>query len=297
MTRDNTFSWNHSIPTNFNFKNINALIIGGTGGLGRAISTQLIDAGANVTVIGQTMRDTESDSLKFVKADLSSMKNAKEVAKTLNDNGQVKEFTHVIFTNGIFSSRTRQETAEGIERDMAISYLSRYAMLNDIKGNLTKSFNTGTADLKPRVFIMAYPGTNQLGNPDDMNAEPSTYSFLNAHMNTVAANEALVLKVAKDSDNFNIYGLNPGLVKTGIRSNLYGQGFFARQLENFMSFFQQTPEVYASKMIPLFVAPDIEDRDGGMFDNKGEAILASKDLDVEKFWEGSAKLLEKALGK
>lgn len=299
MTRDNTLVWDHAIPQNLDFKTINALVVGGTGGLGRCITAELVNAGANVTVVGQTMRDEESDSLKFIKADLSSMKNAQQVAKTLNDNGTTATFTHVIFTNGIFSSRTRQETEEGIERDMAISYLSRYTMLNEMKDNITKHFNTGDKDLKPRVFVMAFPGTNQIGNPSDLNAEPSKYSFFQAHMNTVAANEAIVLKLAKDSKDFSIYGLNPGMVKTNIRSNLTGTGFFARQLENVMSFFQQTPEVYASKMLPLLVTPVIEDRDGGMFDNKGEAILASPDLgpNVEKFWEASDSLLKKALSK
>ncbi|GMM58477.1 putative short-chain dehydrogenase/reductase [Maudiozyma humilis] len=299
MARDNSLVWDHSIPQNLDFKTINALVVGGTGGLGRSITAELLKAGANVTVIGQTMRDEESDSLKFIKADLSSMKNAEEVAKALNDKQMTKTFTHVIFTNGIFASRARQETEEGIERDMAISYLSRYAMLNEIMDNITKHFSAGTKDMKPRVFIMAYPGTNQLGNPDDMNAEPSQYSFFQAHMNTVAANEAMVLKLAKDSKDFNIYGLNPGMVKTSIRSNLTGTGFFARLMENMMSCFQQTPEVYASKMLPLLVTPAIEDRDGTMFNNKGDAILPSEGLGqkVEDFWKASDSLLQKALSK
>lgn len=299
MGRDNSVTWNRVIPSSFNYSAVNALVVGGTGGLGRSISQDLLGKGAKVTVVGTTLRDEESENFRFIKTDLSLVKNCEEVVQKLIENDSVKDFTHIIFTTGIIASRTREETSEGLERDMAISYLSRYIILKGIGSQISKSFTVGGKTLKPRVFVMGYPGKGYLGNPDDMNADPAKYSFMAAHLNTVAANESLVLHYAKQSNSFNIYGLNPFLVRTNIRSNLIGTGFFSRQLENLINFFQQTPAQYASNLVPLFVTPDIENNNGTLFDNKINAMTSSKGIDanVEKFWNKSAELVEIAHSK
>lgn len=294
MARDDSIQWNPEKVKNFNFNTIKVLMVGGTGGLGRAIATNLHEKGADVTVVGQSFRDKEDSKLHFIKADLSLVKNCEKVASDLNKDGSTNQFTHFIFTTGIFASKNREVTGDGIERDMAISYLSRYTIMKGLEPHISKSFKVNGIEAKPRVFIMGFPGNNQSGNPDDMNAEPDNYGFIAAHMNTVAANEALVLHYAKETKPFNIFGLNPGLLKTNIRSNLTGTGFLARTMENVLAFFSQTPEGYASKVVPLLVTPDIENNAGAMFDNKANGLLKSTNIDdrVEKFWENSAKLTE-----
>lgn len=57
----------------------------------------------------------------------------------------------VIFTTGIFAARKRQETTEGIERDMAISYLSRLVIVREIAPYLDK--NRPGAGMKQRSTI------------------------------------------------------------------------------------------------------------------------------------------------
>jgi hypothetical protein len=63
---------------------------------------------------------------------------------------------------------------------------------------------------------MAAPGTGALGNPDDLNAEQK-YGTLSVHLNTVAANEALILAGGDRLPGPDYFGLNPGLIKTDIR--------------------------------------------------------------------------------
>ena len=76
--------------------------------------------------------------------------------------------------------------------------------------------------MKPRVFIMGYPGTGQAGTLDDLNAEKS-YRAMPVHMNTVAGNEMLVLDAPTRYPNATFFGLNPGLIKTNIRDNFLGK--------------------------------------------------------------------------
>jgi NAD(P)-dependent dehydrogenase (short-subunit alcohol dehydrogenase family) len=100
-------------------------VIGGTNGLGRAIAQQALARGAEVTVVGRTFRDDSAAGLKFVAADLSSMSEAVSVGREL----PAESFDVVLFTTGIIAAKTREETTEHVERDVAISYLSRLAVL------------------------------------------------------------------------------------------------------------------------------------------------------------------------
>jgi hypothetical protein len=92
----------------------------------------------------------------------------------------------------------------------------------------------------------------------------------------VAGNEVLVLDAVRRYPNASFFGLNPGFVNTNIRSNLFGtNAFLLKLIELLLRPFTITPETYAERMVPLFVAPELEGRSGLMFNNKAEAIRAS----------------------
>lgn len=112
---------------------------------------------------------------------------------------------------------------------MAVSHLSRLAIGHEIGERLGKSRPENA--MKPRVFIMGYPGTGQIGLLDDLNAD-SSYGPMAVHMNmnTVAGNEAFVLNAAKLYPSVNFFGLNPGIISTNIRSNLMGRNTFRFRL-------------------------------------------------------------------
>jgi nucleoside-diphosphate-sugar epimerase len=93
----------------------NITVIGGTGGIGRALSRRLVSKVAQVVVVGQTFRDQNVPGISFVKADLSSIKEAKRVAAEL----PVESADIVIFTTGIMAGRnerSRQRASSAISR-------------------------------------------------------------------------------------------------------------------------------------------------------------------------------------
>ncbi|MEU9035311.1 SDR family NAD(P)-dependent oxidoreductase [Streptomyces sp. NPDC048352] len=108
------------------------LVVGGTGGLGRAVAQQALALGAEVTVVGRTFRDHATDRLTFVQADLSSMHEAVRLGREL----PAETYDVAFFSLGIMAAKTREVTAEGIERDMAVSYLSRLAILQGLSPRL-----------------------------------------------------------------------------------------------------------------------------------------------------------------
>jgi NAD(P)-dependent dehydrogenase (short-subunit alcohol dehydrogenase family) len=272
MAKNKNITWQRVPASSLDLAGWKVAVVGGTGGLGRAISKVLASHGATVTVVGQTFRDQGVANLSFVKADLSLMSEARRVAKEL----PAEQLDLVVFTTGIIAAPKREETAEGIERDMAISYLSRLVILREIAPRL----GTGRASpsLKPRVFVMGMPGTNQVGSPHDLNAEKS-YAPMRVHTSTVAGNELLVIDAATRYSNATFFGLSPGVIKTNIRDNLFGKGSFKSSvIETMIGWFTPSPEKYAEGITPLLVSPDLERHSGAMFNQKGEAVEQTKQL-------------------
>ncbi|AQZ09090.1 hypothetical protein BZL39_A00220 [Zygosaccharomyces parabailii] len=288
MKVNSDFHWTPKRNEEFQLSDCKVAIFGGTGGLGRAIGLLLASLGADVLVIGQNFRDSGKSNMSFMKADLSSIKTCKALASDI----PAERLDVVLFTAGIFASPSREETSEDLERDLATSYLNRLEIIDNFAPRMKKERNH--LGFKPRIFLMGYPGSGELGTIDDLNQEKS-YGFMRAHMNTVAGNEALVIANAEKYPHVNFFGLNPGIVKTSIRNNLLGENSWKSYIvEGIIGLFTQTPDGYASCIIPLLLASEIEKKSGSMFDNKGREIFASEGMSkiyAEKYLAASRELL------
>ncbi len=250
-----------------------AIVVGGTGGLGRALSQHLASLGAQVVVVGQTFRDHGTANIEFVQADLGRLCEARRIASLL----PAEAADLLIFTTGIFAAPEREVTEEGIERDMAVSFLNRLVMLRAMAPRLGSDRAKGQG--RPRIFVMGFPGTGQAGNPADLNSEVA-YKVMSAHMNTVAGNEALVLDAVRRYPLLEVFGLNPGLIKTAIRSNFLGEGSLKhRFMEAVIGLLTQSPERYAQRIVPLLFTTGISDFSGALFNSKGLEIERSAQFD------------------
>ena len=266
--------------------------VGGTGGIGQAISRKLAAQGARVTVVGQRFRDEGTKGLEFLKADLGSMNEALRVARAL----KAESPDLWLLTTGIFAGPKREATAEGLEKDMAVSFLSRLAMIRELGADWTSPRPAG--ERRPRVFVMGAPGTGHVGALDDLNAEQK-YESMKVHMNTVAGNEALVHVAAKRYPGVAFFGLNPGLIKTNIRANvLGGQGSFRfKAVESLIGFFTPSTEDYADLMVPLLLSPELDAHSGALFNARARPIERSEGMTLEhaeKLISASEALIDRA---
>jgi NAD(P)-dependent dehydrogenase (short-subunit alcohol dehydrogenase family) len=268
------------------------VVVGGTNGLGRAIAVQAVARGAHVSVVGRTLRDDSSGHLDFYPADLSSMREAIRIGKEL----PVEDSDVLLFTTGIIAAKTREQTPEGVERDMAISFLSRLAIMTQVAGRLGTQRADQTA--RPRIFVMGSPGWGDLGTISDLNNQ-GDYTSMKAHGNSIAGNEALVVAGQRRFPGPAYFGLAPGLVKTGIRSNLLGDGSAVHKMtEGLVGLFLQSATTYGKRMLPLLFTPELDSHDGVMFNSKGRPILPTRGFDTayaERFLNASDELLRHAL--
>lgn len=270
MKKDTSVSLRVTGTTDLNGKRI--AVVGGTGGIGQALSRKMAAQGAQVNVVGRNFRDAGTPGIQFVHADLSLMSDAERVAQLL----PAEDLDMLILTTGIFAAPQRQETAEGLERDMAVSYLSRLVLVRNLADRLGTARPTSSP--RARVFIYGYPGAGQSGHLEDLNFEQS-YTAMKAHMSTVAGNEALVLDAAQRYPAVGFFGLNPGLIKTSIRSNMLGENSLKhRAVETMIGWLTPTVDTYAGRILPLLTTPDLETRTGLMFDKKGNAIQPSSPM-------------------
>jgi len=275
--------------------NRNVLVIGGTAGIGKALAISLLNNGAKVTIVGRRQPDAELAAAKFVQKDLSVMKNAAALA----DEVDIASQDTIVFTNGIFASSVRQVNPEGVELDLAVSYLSRFVFSRSI---VNKGFGSKRANIniKPRIYVMAYPGQKAQANLDDFNFDKS-YSAWPAHMNTVVANEALVTYLNREfKGSVNAYGLNPGLIKTEIRDNYLGKNsWLSWILESLIGWFTPTAQMYAdNSLVHLLATSDLEDKPGTLIDQKRKTLAPNPWLDsnnIDRIVSESNKLADKAL--
>ena len=267
------------------------LIVGGTKGIGAALARSLIKRGAEVTVTGRSKSEETPDKAEFIKSDVSLIKNAQDLVRT-QLKGRV--FDTVVFTVGIFSRSKLTRTPEGIEEDLAVSYLSRFVVANEL-------IQANAIDGRKKVFIMGFPGQDiQPTNVEDINFETTPYKQFPAHMNTVLFNEALVYELAKRHPNLHVFGLNPGLIRTGIRDNVHGgeSTFFGKILETIIGWTNIDVDSYAEKtLIPLMVTPKLDGKTALSFSQKGVEVRpgpwVSAEGNTQKVWEASEALVKK----
>ena len=268
-TPDPNLSWTAVDADELDLTGKRVAIVGGTGGIGRALALTMAARGAEVVVVGRTFRDAGTPRLTFVEADLASMAAAREVGRTL----PAETLDAVVLTNGIMSAPEREQTAEGIERDLAVSYLSRLAILRELAPRIGRQRDDDSTP--PRVFVMGFPGTGEAGDVDDFNSERS-YRPFTAHMNTVAGNEALVLDLAQRHPELDAFGLNPGLIQSGIRSNYLGAGSLRHRIAEWLiGLLRPSADAYARRMTPLMFSPTLAGDSGTHINAKGVGIRPS----------------------
>jgi len=270
------------------------LITGGTKGLGAGAAKSLARHGANVIVVGRSTPKEllEITGISFIQADLGTVKGTIELARSLSG----KTFDTVVLSTGIITRSTLTRTSEGLEEDLAISYLTRFILINEI---MKRNMLVG----RKRIYIFGYPGNNLSPvSVEDMNFESVKYTQIPAHMNTVVFNESLVHETARRFPDSHVYGLNPGWIETGIRDNFHGgeSSLFGRAVESMIGFFNWSVDEYVDQsLIHLLASKTVGEKNSISFNQKGFDIQpkgwAKEEVNRIAAWENSAKLVEKTL--
>lgn len=278
-----------------------AVVTGGTDGIGAATALELRRRGADVTIVGRSTAKAhalvqraaelpEPGSLRAITADLSLMRTAREVGQRLaRELGTVDLLLNAV---GILITRTAH-TAEGIELDFAVGYLSRFVLLETLAAGGALSPDTRVVTIAassrevPKFARMEF---------DDL-AAVEARTGMTSHGQAQLANDLMTAQAAARY-GVTAIGYGPGAVDTSIRREVPGivrtlmKPFFARTTRRADDVGRQIADIFAD--------PALERGATAYFDRDGRFDTASFIADEKRqadLLAASIALSEKALAR
>ncbi|MCC8251096.1 SDR family NAD(P)-dependent oxidoreductase [Saccharothrix luteola] len=112
----------------------NAVITGGTNGIGRALAERLADEGHRVAVVGRSA--AAPDGVELIRGDLGTVAGTTAVADEVTARFDVVD--HLVLGAGRFTPR-RVVTADGLEHSFALYAVSRFALVERLLPVLERS--------------------------------------------------------------------------------------------------------------------------------------------------------------
>jgi NAD(P)-dependent dehydrogenase (short-subunit alcohol dehydrogenase family) len=124
-----------------------ALVVGGSSGIGLGTAKALAAAGADVVVLGSRARtgelaceqmkaaalDASCQEFQYYAGDLSTVKGCVSVASNLSG-----KFDYVVITVGIWPDKENPQTADGVDKVIALDVLARFIIVEEVMSKLTK---------------------------------------------------------------------------------------------------------------------------------------------------------------
>lgn len=287
----------------------NALVTGGTDGVGKEVARGLALAGHRVIVVGRDakkgalvereMRETTGNAeVWFLQADLSLVREVNRLANEIA--ARWPALHYLVHSAGVVRGR-RELTAEGVESNFAINYLSRFALTGRLLPLLEAAGRPGEA---ARIMTVSGAAQNGTIHFDDVNLTMN-FTTLRAVWQFCQANDVFTVELARrlaleNDTRVTITSLKLGVVKTNIRRE------FPRWMQwlvplVFDPLIALTPREAAESALGLLLAEDLEGVTGALFSKirKFKRVVPGARVrdpqEVRQLWELSERLVAKGL--
>lgn len=274
---------------------MNILITGGTSGLGYRTASVLAQENKNkILLIASNdkkgkqallnlIHETKNKNLKFMQADLSSIKDIKLLAKKL-----INEKLDILINNAGALYYSRNESVDKIEKTFALNHLSYFALTNLLlKYKVIK--NGG------RIINVA-SGAHRGVDIDFNNLEMSNnYNGWICYKKSKLCNILFTKKLSDliSKKNITVNCLHPGFVKTEFGKN--NRGIVGLVIKFLMNFFAITVEEGAKTIIHLANNQDLKDITGKYFYKSKinqPSQFADNKSSADQLWDVSLKILK-----
>jgi NAD(P)-dependent dehydrogenase (short-subunit alcohol dehydrogenase family) len=207
-----------------NFIGRNAIVVGGTSGIGMGIAVRLAAANYSVTLVGRNadrakeiieeMTKKGGKQHEFVSCDAQHIRNLREMARSYAEKHSTLDV--LVQTQGIATTQGRTETQEGLDQKMAIHYYGRMALINAFLP-LLRSTAASEPPAAPKVLSVLSAGVH--GVYQNYATDPElrdNYSLKNAADAAGFYNDLCLDSFAKQPENKGITFIHaaPGIVNT-----------------------------------------------------------------------------------
>eukprot|EP00899_Mesostigma_viride_P024584 jgi/Mesvir1/530/Mv11391-RA.1 len=277
----------------------NAVVSGGTSGIGRAIAKRLAAAKVSVVVCGRS--ETAGESIvsemkevfpegkhRFIKLDAAEVRNVEKFSEEFR-----KEYTslhYLVITHGIATMQGRTETREGIDVKLALHYYSRVSMIRCLLPLLQATAGAGE---DVRVLSVLSGGVHKpYTNWADLELR-SSYSLVNAAHAAGFYNDLALDQLARDNPQLTFIHAAPGAVRTAIGGDF--PALLRGPLRVLQMFFKSPEDCAENMCFGLFA----DEHKGGfrLLAADGSAATATKEHTEDarkKVWDHTVEVLDRA---
>ena len=274
---------------------MNILITGGTSGLGYRTASVLAQENKNkILLIGSNdkkgkqallnlIHETKNKNLKFMQADLSSIKDIKLLAKKL-----INEKLDILINNAGALYYSRNESVDKIEKTFALNHLSYFALTNLLLKY--KVIKNGGRIIN--VASGAHRGVDiDFNNLEMSNNDNGWICYKKSKLCNILFTKKLSDLISKK--NITVNCLHPGFVKTEFGKN--NRGIVGLVIKFLMNFFAITVEEGAKTIIHLANNQDLKDITGKYFYKSKinqPSQFAENKSSADQLWDVSVKILK-----
>ena len=269
------------------------VVTGASRGIGTVTARRLAEMGATVAMVGrdpaasqQALDDVRKrsgrDDVTLHLADFASLAEVRRLATELLD---AHPQIHVLVNNAGLWLNSRQMSADGYEKTLAVNHLAPFLLTNLLLDRLKASAPARIVN----VASTAHRGGRL--NFDDLQLEKS-YGGTAAYARTKLANVLFTRELARRIEGTNVTATvcHPGSVRTDLgRDPGMSRFFYIAGLP-----FMISPERGARTQVWLASSPDVEGKSGGYYSRCHEwspASAARDDAAAALLWSVSEELV------
>jgi NAD(P)-dependent dehydrogenase (short-subunit alcohol dehydrogenase family) len=285
------------------FQGKQAVVTGGTSGIGEAIARRLATEGLTVVLVGRDDQRLDQArqriiaavpdaDLRLERADLSLLSEVRQLAARLTQD----RVPDVVISNAAVIAELGDVTSEGIQRTLATNHLAPYLLLRALVGPIgDRSARFVVVGASPRALarVPVDLGDLQCRTGRGLPPLPSFRPFA-AYGRTKNMNAMFVYALARrlTGSRITVNGAHPGVIsKTGLGRDARGAlRLFSALLDPFMP----GPETGADTPAWLATSPEISGVSGRFFVRREAVDTAPHTIDIsrcDQLWDASARLV------
>jgi len=289
----------------------NAVVTGGTDGIGKKIAGGLARAGHRLILVGrdaqkgaaaaqEILESTGNPGVRFIQADLSLIRETHRLA--WDAASHFPSLHYLVHSAGIVRGR-RELTAEGLESNFATNYLSRFALTQKLLPVLKAA---GQPTQAARIVIISGAARNGKIHFEDVSLT-SNFSTPRMVSQSCQANDVFTAELARRlalngaQGQITVTCLKIGVVKTNIRREfpLWMKWLVPLLMDPLLA---QTAQEAAEPALRLLLSQEFEGVTGALFLKirkfKRIALGAVEDPQTgNRLWELGQRLADSALSR
>ncbi|KZT69126.1 NAD(P)-binding protein [Daedalea quercina L-15889] len=275
-----------------------AVFVGGTSGIGQALSqglarytqgnSKILLCGRNRSAAEQIIASypksspvSEAGSHSFVESDLFEIKNVQRTTSSLLSS--LPKINFLVLSTGFMDFRWRDETAEGIDKRLALTYYARWKFIYDLLPLLRKAKDAGE---EARVMSILGPGSGWKVDMDDLGLK-RRYNPLKALTSAATYNDLMIESFAELEPRASFIHAFPGLVRTPLMGSVGKLLLYPVSV---------SPDVCAEYLLyALLQSPAGSSRRNNKGDDMGKKRYYGTDEARTCLWEHTLEEVERAL--